>query len=91
MAAEQQPAVTFRVALADDDGGVAMRRLAARDGGRAPKGLVAIADVDGEPVAAVGFADAHAVADPERAGPSVVAMLHLQRVALLAIGAIWGF
>ena len=82
--------LTIRVGLTDEADGPSVRRLASLHGSPPPEGLVAIADLGGEPVAAVGFADGHAVADPERATPSIIAMLQVQRLALRAIVAVWG-
>jgi hypothetical protein len=82
--------LTIRVGLTDDADGDAIRRLAPVDGGAPPEGLVAIADVGGEPVAAVGFADGRAAADPERSTPSILALLHMHRWTLRAIVTVWG-
>jgi hypothetical protein len=76
-----------RVALGDDQ---PVRRLAERHGGPPPEGLVAIADVGGEAVAAVSFADGRAVADPERSSPAIITLLHMHRWALRAIVTVWG-
>jgi hypothetical protein len=86
----QDPEVTIRVALSDDADGESIRRLASLHGSPPPQGLVAIADVGGEPVAAVGFADGRAVADPDRSSPSIVALLQMHRWALRAIVTVWG-
>jgi hypothetical protein len=82
--------LTIRVGMTDEADGPLVRRLASLHGSAPPEGLVAIADLGGEPVAAVGFADGHAVADPERATPSIIALLQVQRLALRAIVAVWG-
>jgi hypothetical protein len=82
--------LTIRVGLTDDADGASIRRLAPVDGEAPPQGLVAIADVGGEPVAAVGFADGRAVADPERSTPSTLALLHMHRWTLRAIVTVWG-
>jgi hypothetical protein len=82
--------LTIRVSLTDEADGEWVRRLAALHGGPPPEGLVAIAAVGDEPVAAVGFADGQAVADPERATPSIIALLQMHRLALRAIVAVWG-
>jgi hypothetical protein len=78
---------SVRVALADDE---PVRRLAELHGAPAPEGLVAIADVGGEPVAAVGFADGRAIADPERSSPAIITLLQMHRWALRAIVTVWG-
>jgi hypothetical protein len=76
-----------RVALPDEE---PVRRLAERHGGPPPEGLVAIADIGGEPVAAVGFADGRAIADPERSSPAIITLLQMHRWALRAIVTVWG-
>jgi hypothetical protein len=76
-----------RVALADD---APVRRLAELHGAPPPEGLVAIADVGGEAVAAVGFADGRAIADPARSTPAIITLLHMHRWALRAIVTVWG-
>lgn len=76
--------------MADESGGEAIRRLAALHGAPPPEGLVAIAHLDGEPVAALGFADGDAVADPDRSSPAIIALLHLHRLALRMVVAVWG-
>jgi hypothetical protein len=86
----REPNIAFRMSLADEADAESIRRLAALAGSPAPQGLVAIADLDGEPVAALGFADAQAVADPARSTPAIVALLHLHRWALRTVGAVWG-
>jgi hypothetical protein len=83
-----EPAVTVRLSLAEEGGDVA--RLAALDGAAAPSGLVAIADLDGEPVAAVGIAEGDAVADPKRSTASILALLHLHRLAVRVVVGVWG-
>jgi hypothetical protein len=82
--------VTFRVSMTDEADGESIRRLASLQGSPPPQGLVAIADLRGEPVAAVGFTDGHAVADPERSNPAILALLHMHRLALRAIVTVWG-
>ena len=82
--------LTIRVGLTDEADGPSVRRLASLHGSPPPEGLVAIADLGGEPVAAVGFADGHAVADPERSSSEILGLLQLHRLALRAIVAVWG-
>jgi hypothetical protein len=81
---------TVRVAHSDEAPSEAIRRLAALHGAPAPEGLVAIAEVGGEPVAAVDFAGGRTVADPERSTPEILALLHVHRLALRAIVTVWG-
>jgi hypothetical protein len=81
---------TVRVAHSDEAESASIRRLAALQGTPAPEGLFAIAEIGGEPVAAVDFAGGRAVADPERSTPEILALLHVHRLALRAIAAVWG-
>ena len=67
------PALTIRVAVPEDAD--ALVRLAALDSNRPPRGLVLIAEVEGEPWAALSLDDGHAVADPFRLSGDLVWML----------------
>ena len=68
------PALTLRYAVpADAD---ALDRLAQLDSTRAPRGLVLVAEVEGELWAAISLDDQHAVADPFRPAGELVALLH---------------
>ena len=67
------PALTIRVAVPEDAD--ALVRLAALDSSRPPRGLVLIAEVEGEPWAALSLDDGHAVADPFRLSGDLVWML----------------
>ena len=52
-----------------------LSRLAALDSSRAPRGTVLLAELDGEPVAALSVDDGHAVADPFRRSADALALL----------------
>ncbi len=52
-----------------------IERLAALDSSVAPSGTVLVAEVDGEPWAALGVDDGHVVADPFRRSAGVVELL----------------
>jgi hypothetical protein len=67
------PALTIRYAGAADT--EALERLARLDSGRAPRGVVLVAEVGGELWAAVSLDDHHAVADPFRPTGELVALL----------------
>jgi hypothetical protein len=89
--AESTPVVaSIRASLADGADGESIRRLAAATQSEAPAGAVVIAEICGEPVAAVGIADGHAVADPARTTPQLLAHLRLHRLQVRVIGGIWG-
>src|SRR3954454_8745042 len=66
--------VTVRQARPDD--AVALARLAALDSSTVPSGTVLIAEIVGEPVAAVSADDFHAVADPFVPSAEVVLLLN---------------
>jgi hypothetical protein len=81
---------TIRGSLADGSDDESIRRLASIAASAPPEGAVVLAEVDGEPVAAVGIADGQAVADPERSTPELLAQLRIQRLQVRLIGSIWG-
>jgi hypothetical protein len=81
--------VAVRPALADDADWDAIRRLASLAGSAPPDGPVLLAEVDGDPVAALGLADGRAVAHPSRSHPAVVTYLHPRRLEARLIGAMW--
>ena len=57
---------TFRGSLGEGVDGERIGRLAALSAGRAPEGVVLLAEVEGEPVAAIGLFDGREVSDPAR-------------------------
>jgi hypothetical protein len=65
--------LTIRYATADD--AEALRRLAALDSARQPQGAVLVAEVAGEPWAAISLEDYHTVADPFRPSGELVWLL----------------
>ena len=50
-----------------------------------------LAEVDGEPVAALGIADGGVVADRFRASDAIVFLMRLHRLEVSLIGSVWGF
>ncbi len=68
-----EPAIAIRRAGEHDRD--AVRRLAALDSTREPRGDVLIAEVDGEPWAALSVSDGHAAADPFRPSGPVLDLL----------------
>ena len=67
------PAIAIR--RAGDRDRRAIERLAALDSAPEPRGTVLLAEVDGEPWAALSLDDGHAVADPFRRSRGVVDLL----------------
>jgi len=74
------PPVIIRSARRADASTLA--RLAALDSKRPPTGDVLIAEVGGEPWAAVAIGDGHSVADPFRPSADMVPLLRLRAQAL---------
>jgi hypothetical protein len=74
--------VTIRPAFPDD--AAALARLAALDCARVPAGPLLLAEIDGEPWAAVALADGRAIADPFRPTAALVDLLRRRRAQLAA-------
>ena len=68
-----EPAISIRRASERDRR--AVERLAALDSAHEPVGSVVLAEVDGEPWAALSLEDGHGVADPFRRSGSVLDLL----------------
>jgi hypothetical protein len=87
-----EPIPIFDVRLSTGEGrdSALIRGLAATAGTATPSGPVFVAELNGEPVAAVGLADGAAIADPARADPAIVKYLRLRRLEAYIIGRIWG-
>jgi hypothetical protein len=49
-----------------------------------------LAELDGEPVAAIAIADGATVADPARATPGITSLLRMRRLELRVVAALWG-
>src|SRR3954447_14791320 len=71
--AQRRAAVTVRRARPDD--AAALRRLAALDSSRVPGGAVLVAEIAGDPLAAVSADDFHVVADPFQPTGELVLLL----------------
>ncbi len=82
--------VAVRLSTLEGDDGELLRRLASLHDRPAPSGPVVLAEVEGEPVAAMSLADGEAVADPSRSSSGVLALLHLHRLEARVIAAVWG-
>jgi hypothetical protein len=78
-------AVTVRFAGDEDD--AALRDLAERDGRRAPRSPMLVAEVHGDLVAARSLADGSSIADPFRHTDHLVELLALRTVHLRGEGA----
>jgi hypothetical protein len=89
--APAEPVITTRLSTGLDADGESVQRLARLNGTPAPEGPVVIADVDGEPVAALGIGDGGAVGDPSRFNGSILTLLLLRRWEVRLIGSVWGF
>lgn len=81
---------TIRGALAEGADGERINRLAALAGSRAPEGALLLAEVEGDPVAAIGVFDRHAISAPGRATLALRMRLRLLRLQLRLIVAIHG-
>jgi len=82
---------SFRGSIGEGADAERIDRLAALSGSRPPEGLVLLAELEGEPVAAVGLFDRHTVADPARSNLPLRMRLHLLRLGLLVIVSVRGF
>jgi hypothetical protein len=65
-----------------------IRRLAVLDQRPPPRGPVVLAEIGGQPIAAVGIADGHTVADPARSTPALLSHLRLLRLQNRVIASI---
>jgi hypothetical protein len=82
---------TFRGSLREGADGERIDRLAASSATRPPEGVVLLAELEGEPVAAVGLFDRHTVEDPPRSNLGLRMRLHLLRLQVLVIVSLRGF
>jgi hypothetical protein len=65
-------------------------RLAELAGTRPPEGAVPLAEVDSDPVAAIGIFDGHTISDPARSTLALRMRLRLLRLPLRVIATIYG-
>jgi hypothetical protein len=80
----------LRGTVAEGRDGEAVRKLAALSGRTPPEGTVLLAEVSGDPVAAIGIFDGKAVADPDRSGLRLRVRLRLERLFVRAAVAMRG-
>ena len=81
---------SIRGIVADGADGERISRLATLADSRAPEGVVLLAEVAGDPVAAIGIFDRHVISDPRRATLALRMRLHLLRLQLRMIVALRG-
>jgi len=74
--------ITLRLACPDDAAAVA--RLAALDSRRVPTGQLLLAEIDGEPWAAIALATRLVIADPFRPTAALVDLLRRRRAHMAA-------
>jgi hypothetical protein len=70
-----RPAASLTIRYATADDADAIRRLAALDSARQPRGAILVAEVAGEPWAAISLEDFHAISDPFRPSADLVWLL----------------
>lgn len=84
MTLSSSPGVTIRPASPRADDAPALARLAALDSQRLPLGPLLIAEVDGEPWAAIALETGRVIADPFRPTAALVALLRGRAAQLTA-------
>ena len=80
------PTPTISIRAASHADGPVLTRLAALDSARAPFGPALIAEVDGEPRAALGLRDRRVVADPFARTAELVTLLEVHASAVAEAG-----
>jgi hypothetical protein len=83
-------ATTIRGTVAEGPDAERIARLAAAARSRQPEGPVLLAELEGEPVAAIGVFDGHAIAAPDRSSLALRIRLHLLRLQARLIAAAGG-
>ena len=82
---------TIRGVLVDGADGERINRLAALAGSHPPEGAVLLAEMEGDPIAAIGIFDGHAIFDPRRSTLTLRMRLRLLRLQLRLIVTVYGF
>jgi hypothetical protein len=80
----------IRVSTPEEDESGSLDRLAARSGAAGLSGPVMLAEIDGEPVAALAISDGSALEDPCRSDASILALLRLRRWEFKLITSVFG-
>jgi hypothetical protein len=83
-------AATIRGALVDGADGERIRRLAALTGTQPPAGAVLLAEIEGDPIAAVGIFDRRAIFDPHRSTFALHMRLRLLQLQVRLIATLYG-
>jgi hypothetical protein len=78
------------MAFDDEADAASIRRLAQLDSDEPPTEPALLAELDGEAVAAIGFADGRTVADRRRASGSLLTLLRMRRLETRAIAFVFG-
>jgi hypothetical protein len=81
---------TFRSTLGQGADGERLNRLATLSNRAAPEGVVLLAEVSNEPVAAIGLFDRRTVSDPDRSTFALRMRLRMFRLQLRLIVAVVG-
>ena len=81
---------SIRRAVPDGADAEHINRLAALTGSHPPEGPMLLAEVEGDPVAAIGIFDGHAISDPGRSTSALLIHLRLLRLQLRLTVAVWG-
>jgi hypothetical protein len=82
--------LSIRLSTPEDDESGSVELLAASSGVIAPSGPVMLAEIDGEPVAALALTDGSALEDPGRSDASILTLLRLRRWEFKLITAVFG-
>jgi hypothetical protein len=80
----------IRGGIADGRDGESIDRLAALSGRAAPQGVVLLAELAGDPVAAIGVFDGKAVADRDRSNLRMRFRLRLERLFIRSVISVRG-
>jgi hypothetical protein len=80
----------IRVVTVEGSDGEALDHLAALSGGKPPSGAALVAELAGDPVAAIGLFDGHVVADRSRADLRLRLRLHRDRLFVFAMVTVIG-